>query len=116
MSVRECCSLTMRLLLVLVGLVWPAGLVAGRLVDGAPNVMPNDIAALLARCAMVRSGRKIALGAFPASQIQLRNCLENGGGSGRVSVPKKTVSLEGCTSIRCALFCAYPRSKTGNNW
>ena len=27
------------------------------------------------------------------------------------SVPKKTVSLEGCTPIRCAQFCAHPRSK-----
>ena len=27
------------------------------------------------------------------------------------SVPKKTVSLEGCTSFNCAQFCAPPRSK-----
>ena len=29
------------------------------------------------------------------------------------SVPKKTVSLEGCTSVDCAQFCATPESEAG---
>jgi hypothetical protein len=28
------------------------------------------------------------------------------------SVPKKSVSLQGCTPTHCAPFCAHPRSKT----